>query len=35
LNSSILDNEIMPQNYKLYRRDRDDGFGGVLIANFD
>jgi len=32
LNSSILDNEIMPQNYKLYRRDRDDGYGGVLIG---
>ena len=32
LNSSILDNEIMPTNYKLYRRDRDDGYGGVLIG---
>jgi len=32
LNSSILDNEIIPINYKLYRRDRDDGYGGVLIS---
>ena len=22
----------MPTNYKLYRRDRDDGYGGVLIG---
>ena len=32
LNSSILNNEIMPKNYKLYWRDRDDGYGGVLIG---
>ena len=25
LNSSILDNEIMPKSYKLYRKDREDG----------
>jgi len=32
LNSLILDNEIMPKNYKPYRRDHDDGYGGVLIG---
>ena len=34
LDSSIADNEIIPQeyNYKLYRKDRSDGYGGVLLA---
>ena len=33
LTSSILDNEIIPDNnYKLYRKDRKDGYGGVLLG---
>ena len=32
LKPSILDNEIFPQNYNLFRTDRSDGFGGVLIG---
>ena len=32
LNNQILDNEIIPQNYKIYRRDRESRGGGVLIA---
>ena len=31
---AISDNEIIPDefNYTIYRKDRDDGYGGVLIA---
>ena len=29
---SILDNEVIPRNYKLYRKDRKDGYGSVLIG---
>ena len=32
LTSSILDNEVIPRNYKLYRKDCKDGYGGVLIG---
>ena len=32
LNQSIGDNEIISSNFKLFRRDRADGYGGVLIA---
>ena len=32
LNKSVLDNEILPPSYKLYRNDRSDGYGGVLIG---
>ena len=33
LTSLILDNEIIPDNnYKLYRKDRKDGYGGVLLG---
>ena len=32
LTSSILCNEVIPRNYKLYRKDRKDGYGGVLIG---
>lgn len=35
LNSSILDNETMPDHikyYKVFRKDRKDGYGGVLIG---
>ena len=32
LRPSILDNEIFPQNYNLYRTDRSDGFGGAIIS---
>ena len=28
----ILNNEIIPNNYNLYRTDRSDGYGGVLIG---
>ena len=31
LTSSITDSEIMHPMYKCYRRDRDGGFGGVII----
>jgi len=32
LNDSIIDNEILPTNYRVYRCDRADGYGGVLIG---
>jgi len=32
LNQSILNSEIIPSDYKLYRCDRDDSYGGVFIA---
>ena len=33
LNQSILDSEILPLNYKLFRNDDHlDGYGGVLIG---
>ena len=32
LTSSILDNEVIPRNYKLHRKDHKDGYGGVLIG---
>ena len=32
LTSSILDNEVIHRNYKLYRKDRKDEYGGVLIG---
>ena len=33
LTSSILDNEIIPDNnYKLYRKNRKDGYSGVLLG---
>ena len=33
LTSSILDNEIIPDNnYKLYQKDWKDGYGGVLLG---
>ena len=32
LDQSVTDNEIIPSGYKLYRRDRDDGYGSVLIS---
>jgi hypothetical protein len=32
LNSSIHTSEIFPVNYNVVRRDRPDGYGGVLIA---
>ena len=32
LDQSVTDNEIIPSGYKLYRRDRDDGYGGILIS---
>ena len=32
LTSTILNNEVIPENYKLYRKDREDGYGGVFIG---
>lgn len=32
LNDSVHNSEIFPPNYNIYRRDRKDGFGGVLVA---
>ena len=32
LNQTITDNEIFPPGYSLLRKDRQDGYGGVLLA---
>ena len=32
LNQSILNSEILPTSYSVYRNDHDDGYGGVLIG---
>ena len=32
LNPDILNNEVLPSSYKLHRKDRTDGYGGVLIG---
>ena len=32
LNHSIFDSEVLPDNYKVYRKDHADGYGGVLIG---
>ena len=34
LSNDIADNEIIPSkfNYTIYRKDRDSGYGGVMIA---
>ena len=32
LNTNISNNEILPPNYKIYRCDRDDGYGGILLG---
>ena len=32
LNNEIQSSEIFPQNYTAFRRDRKDGFGGVVIV---
>ena len=32
LATSILDSEVMPGNYNVYRKDRGDAYGGVLVA---
>ena len=32
LNSNIHSSEIFPSNYDIIRRDRGDGYGGVLLA---
>ena len=32
LNSSIHNSEVVPDNYEVFRRDRKDGYGGVLTA---
>ena len=34
LDGSITNNEVIPENlnYKIYRKDRNDGYGGVLLA---
>ena len=35
LTPSILDKEIVPENYLTVRWDRSDGFGGVIIIYRD
>ena len=32
LNGNILSSEIFPQNYNIFRKDRSDGYGGVLLG---
>jgi len=32
VNPSVLGNEIFPDNYQVFRKDRADGYGGVLFA---
>ena len=32
LNPTITDQEIIPPGYEVYRKDRTDGYGGVLVA---
>ena len=32
LNNGVLDGEILPNNYTIYRRDRASRGGGVLLA---
>jgi len=32
LSSTFYSNEIFPHNYNIYRKDREDGFGGVFLA---
>ena len=32
LTSTIIDAEVMPPGYEIYRNDRKDGYGGVLVA---
>jgi len=32
LNPNILNNEVLPPSYKLFRKDRADGYGGILIG---
>ena len=32
LNPNILNNEVLSQSYKLFREDRADGYGGILIG---
>ena len=32
LNPDILSSEFLPSEYNIYRKDRSDGYGGVLLA---
>ena len=32
LKPTITDNEVLPTGYKIHRKDRIDGYGGVLIG---
>lgn len=32
LNQTVYDNEVLPSSYKVYRNDRADGYGGVLLG---
>ena len=32
LNSNVFSSEVLPANYNVFRRDRTDGYDGVLIA---
>ena len=31
LSQSVFDSEVLPESYRVYRKDRIDGCGGVLI----
>ena len=35
LSDAVFDNEIIPKNYSIYRKDRKSRGGGVLIAISD
>jgi len=32
LSQSVFDSEVLPENYRIYRKDRSDGYGGILIG---
>ena len=32
LNHTVFDEEVFPENYKVYHKDRADGYGGVLVG---
>ena len=32
LNTAVYDSEIFPSQYQVYRNDRHDGYGGVIIV---
>ena len=32
LSQSVFNREVLPESYRIYRKDRNDGYGGVLIG---